>query len=528
MNDTIGPDGQPPPVVLVIGGSDSAGMAGVQADLRTIHALGGHGALAVTAVTAQHSGAVLGVNPVAGAILAQQLEAAKALSPRAIKIGLLATPEQAHLCAQFLRGLDPAVPVILDPVLVSSSGHALADSDDLVMVIRREIMPLCTLVTPNRHEAERFLKQPLMEAPSGRSDQARQLLDQLSAGTGAAFESGVSGRTPALLLTGGHWSASLGSNHSSDCFVSGEKSFWLTSPRIATCHQRGTGCTLASAIATAMALNHDLEDALVIGKMAVNQGLRQAYGWAAQAGPLKITEFPSHGRDLPWLSEHLDLEEPGEAFPDCGPAPLGLYPVVDRAHWLETLLPGGITTIQLRIKDLNGTDLRNELARGVEIARRYGARLFINDHWQYAIELGAYGVHLGQEDLDGADLDVIRSAGLRLGISTHCHYEVARAVRHRPSYLACGPVYPTTSKDMPWRPQRPEGLAYWRQVLSHYPLVAIGGIGRAQLDAVSAVGPDGIAMITALTQTEDPQGTAREFMAAMATSYAGLPVRRFA
>jgi hydroxymethylpyrimidine kinase / phosphomethylpyrimidine kinase / thiamine-phosphate diphosphorylase len=322
-----------------------------------------------------------------------------------------------------------------------------------------------------------------------------------------------SGSALAVLLKGGHWQGQA----SSDYFHSMGHSFWLHSARRDTPHQRGTGCTLASAAATALALGYSLADAVVVAKMAVNQGLRESYGWPGHNGPLSVSGFPDQGDDLPALAETLADNLSAQPFADCGDTPLGLYPVVDRAHWLEALLPTGITTIQLRVKDLHGEALREELRRGIGIARHYNTRLFINDHWQLAIELGAWGVHLGQEDLADADVDAIRAAGLRLGISTHCHYEVARAIRFRPSYLACGPVYPTTSKDMPWVPHGPQGLAYWRRVLRDYPLVAIGGINQERLPAVHAAGPDGIAMITALTLAQDPPATARQLMALMAT-----------
>lgn len=493
------------PVVLAIGGSDSAGMAGIQADLRAITALGGHGATVVTAVTAQNSHVVLGVNPISGEVLEQQLEACAWLSPAAIKIGLLTTIGQVLACVGFLKTVTVRnpIPVVLDPVLASSSGEPLVEPG-VDAAIRDLLMPLCTLITPNRHEAESLVGRSL-EAEWSTPAVASELLSSGSA-------SGRSGKRPAVLLKGGHWPGPV----SSDYFISDDQSFWLTSRRLDTPNQRGTGCTLASAAATALALGYSLADAVVIGKMAVNQGLRRGYGWASHPGPVSVTTFPDDGRDLPLLSERPIEEPEAEPFPDCGPEPLGLYPVVDRAAWLETLLPSGVSTIQLRVKDLEGDALRQEIAEAIRIARSHEARLFINDYWQLAIELGAYGVHLGHEDLVYADVEAIRRAGLRLGISTHCHYEVARAVRLRPSYLACGPIYLTTTKDMPWVPHGPEGLAYWRRVLRDYPLVAIGGIGRDRLPTVNSVKPDGIAMVTALTLADDPQATAREFVAIMA------------
>ena len=210
-----------------------------------------------------------------------------------------------------------------------------------------------------------------------------------------------------------------------------------------------------------------------------------------------------------------DVAEPKSAFmtpslPDGQPCPIGLYPVVDSAEWLSRILPCGVTTIQLRVKNLSGVALEKEIQQSIEIATQYNCRLFINDYWQLAIKFKAYGVHLGQEDLCTADLNAIHQAGLRLGISTHCHYEVARAHRYKPSYIACGPVYHTNTKQMPWVPHGLKGFAYWRELLS-YPLVAIGGINESRIENLKSLSPDGIAMITAITLAKDPQATTRKF-----------------
>ena len=198
-----------------------------------------------------------------------------------------------------------------------------------------------------------------------------------------------------------------------------------------------------------------------------------------------------------------------KSFPSIGDEPLGLYPVVDRALWLETLLPLGVSTIQLRVKDLTGQPLEEEIKRAVEIAKHFKCRLFINDYWQLAIKHGAYGVHLGQEDLVAAAQDEsnpinqLLEAGLRLGISTHCHYEVARAHALKPSYIAYGPVFATQSKDMPWIPQGLTELAYWQQLLD-YPVVAIGGIDLDRAKSIHVLGVSGIAMISYITQAANP------------------------
>jgi thiamine-phosphate pyrophosphorylase len=191
--------------------------------------------------------------------------------------------------------------------------------------------------------------------------------------------------------------------------------------------------------------------------------------------------------------------------------PIGFYPVVPDAAWVRRLLGWGVRTIQLRIKaadhdaDEIAWEVRTAVAAGRDVP---GAQVFINDHWQLALEAGAYGVHLGQEDLDTADITALRDAGLRLGLSTHTPAELARAKAVQPSYLAIGPIYPTTLKVMPYEPVGLERLKAWAQDAAPYPVVAIGGISLALMPGVMACGVDGVAVVSAVTLAPDPQEAA--------------------
>ncbi|WP_341504225.1 thiamine phosphate synthase [Gallaecimonas sp. GXIMD4217] len=197
----------------------------------------------------------------------------------------------------------------------------------------------------------------------------------------------------------------------------------------------------------------------------------------------------------------LSSDEP-LSFPRC-PKRLGFYPVVPDADWVEKLLLLGVRTIQIRVKTLSGAALRQELARAVRLGNDFGARVFINDHWQLAIELAAYGVHLGQEDIQGANLAAISRAGLRLGISTHGYFELLRAEALEPSYVALGAIFPTTTKVMPTAPQGLDKLAHYCRLLPHRPKVAIGGINMDNASSVLACGPDSLAVVRAVTESED-------------------------
>ena len=194
--------------------------------------------------------------------------------------------------------------------------------------------------------------------------------------------------------------------------------------------------------------------------------------------------------------------------------PIGFYPVVPTAAWVERLLSWGVRTVQLRIKSADHTpaEIAIEVIAAIEAGKATpGAQVFINDHWQLALAGGAYGVHLGQEDLDTADIEALRSAGIRLGLSTHTLAELARAKAVQPSYLAIGPIYPTTLKVMPYEPVGLERLTEWAKLAAPYPVVAIGGISLQRLPGVLAClnnDKDGVAVVSAVTLAADPRQAA--------------------
>ncbi|MDO6557771.1 thiamine phosphate synthase [Paraglaciecola chathamensis] len=529
------------PTVLTFSGSDSAGLAGMQMDIKVQHAFNIHCLSVLTAVTAQNNQQVLAVHAVEQTMFDAQIKAVSAFKPGAIKTGLIAQHAQAKSIIDAKQALG--IPLICDPVGAATSGNPLIakGSEDSDGHFTDVLLPHCTLITPNIPEAERLVGFSILSSQDIKNA-AKILLDK-----GAST----------VLIKGGH--GPCAKRFSQDYYCSSTEQFWLENQWIDTQHTRGTGCALASAIASCIALGYCLKDAVVIAKMAITQGLIDAKGLLSNPqgyiqsymdthdkgtgnyeesyedthdkGAVDIRSFPSAQLSLPSLRdddggagcvEPHSFLAPVEPFPDIGDSPLGLYPIVDRADWLETLLPLGVTTIQLRIKDLLDRRLEDEISRAVQIARRYSCRLFINDHWQLAIKHRAYGVHLGQEDLIATQSDAsnpiqqLRSAGLRLGISTHCHYEVARAHSFKPSYIAYGPVFATSSKDMPWVPQGLTGLDYWQNLLA-YPLVAIGGINLERAQAIHALGVSGIAMISEITQADSPLEKTRALLAALRT-----------
>lgn len=190
------------------------------------------------------------------------------------------------------------------------------------------------------------------------------------------------------------------------------------------------------------------------------------------------------------------------AFPPTN-ARLGLYPVVDTVEWIERLLDAGVRTLQLRIKDCAEHEVEQQIVDAIALGKRYQARLFINDYWRLAIKHQAYGIHLGQEDLDVADLDAIHAAGLRLGLSTHDDAELDRALAEKPSYIALGHVFPTQTKAMPSDPQGLEELTRHIKRLKGISTVAIGGISLERVPQVLATGVGSVAVVSAITQASD-------------------------
>lgn len=194
------------------------------------------------------------------------------------------------------------------------------------------------------------------------------------------------------------------------------------------------------------------------------------------------------------------------------------YPIWDDASWLERLLPQGAKLVQLRVKDKPDAEVADQIRRAKALCQTYGAQLVVNDYWQAAIDCGCDYVHLGQEDLDDADLTAIRRHGLKLGISTHDRAELDRALSHDPDYVALGPIYPTILKKMKWRQQGLDKLTEWRAAIGDLPLIAIGGFTVERAAGAFAAGADVVSVVTDITLNDDPEARTREWLAATRAS----------
>jgi len=461
--------------LLTIAGHDPVHGAGITADLATWQAMGLAGSSVVTALTVQDSRGLGALQPVPAKWVRDTLQALlRDGEPAAIKLGMLGSLEVLREVHEFVAARR--CPVVLDPVLGASNGHSSHDADerawlDAVRALAREV----DVITPNLPEAQRL---------------------------------GVLDGPAAVVLKGGHAEG----DRSIDEVMAGARRASLSAPRLAG-SAHGSGCVFSAALAGALAQGWGVFDAACVAKLRVTAGLAQAL----EVGPGRpntnaaALADSTHLPDFRWAD---DGAMPAAAFAPLS-GPLGFYAVLPDADWIERALAMGVRTLQLRLKagSLPQAELTAQLRAAVRAAREVpGAQLFINDHWREALDLGAYGLHLGQEDIGTADLGAIQAAGLRLGVSSHTPLEMCRAQALRPSYIAIGPVYPTTLKAMAYEPVGVERLAQWVSWLKPaWPVVAIGGISLERAPQVAATGVDSIAVVSALTQAEDPRAAAAAF-----------------
>lgn len=519
------------PVIWSVAGNDSGGGAGLSADLRAAAAFGVHLCPVVAALTAQNSHAVTRVQAVAPDFLDAQLAAlAEDMPPVVIKSGLLGSAENVAVLAGWVDRLREQAPValVVDPVLSATSGGVAFADEALIAAYRAQLLPRATLVTPNLDEARSLVGAAVDDgAPA-----LARALQRTGAGAVVVTDgSGAGSRLNVRRL-----------QQSCDWMATPYASGWLALPRLQTFHTHGTGCTFSSSAASAMALGFGVADALVLAKMATRFALARSHEAGSGRGPVCLqpgfAAVPEWLPSLTWGEEppidpagnprgrgHPSLREGGHA---------GLYAVVDSAARVQQVLQAGARTVQLRIKQPAAEDadwpafLRDALAHALAACRQADATLVVNDHWQLALELAGpdgrgLALHLGQEDLLAltvAQRARLLDSGVPLGISSHSLWELARTRGMAPWYVACGPVWPTLTKAMPWRPQGLDNLAWWVRIAG-VPVVAIGGVLEyAQATEAARSGAAAVCVVRGLGQ--DPAQTWPQWQRAVRAA-AALP-----
>lgn len=452
--------------LLSITATDSQCTSGVSADSRVAQALGVRHQQAVTAVTSQGGEQGVSSFAVPAHVVAEQIDRT---DPTAIRLGVVASRAQAKMLRAELANTDAIR--VWDPVLFASAGGELTaiEHGDAIALAQQ-----CDLITPNIVEAQWLSQQPI-----------RNDADMLAAAEKIA-NWGVRG----VLVKAGHLAGEVNKDL---LWLDGEH-YWFEQPKLAQ-SARATGCTLAAYIAAFCALGEALKDSVTLANAALFAGLQQTVDVTQ---PVKVIGWPNQLEDFACIYRG---QRPNTKFVSISQA-MGLYPVVDSVEWVSKLAKAGVKTIQLRIKDVPEAVAENAVIDCVRIQQQYDLRLFINDYWQLAIKHKAYGVHLGQEDIQEATLSQIADAGVRLGISTHGELEWGIARAFNPSYLAIGAIFPTSTKEVVV--VGTERLRRWAALLGDSQrLTAIGGINLSNIQLVTGCGMDSVAVVSAITKADD-------------------------
>lgn len=485
--------------------TDSSGGAGAFADVKVAQRLGCHLEVVVIAVSAQNSQGIQAVQLLDVNIIQAQWQALRQDGwPAVIRLGWL--PAQPALFNWLLQALhDFNGTVIWDPVLGASNGNALTqiwqNADVLPSFIR--LLQRADVITPNVKEAQ-ALAHLIHGAENTESTHVNvktcaQALTELGAKhvliTGLETAEGQ-------LADYFHYSKrnKLGFSELPGPSLLAE--FYLTKAKIkkgTDYETHGTGCHLAASLACLLAKQVNLYDALVQAVCGTALAIESAATNKDGASNAWASHY-KHAQRQHWPQVRTSCNSIRLPFPKLSRA-LGVYGLVDSLQHLQRLITLGIDTLQWRVKNPDAEYIKHT-KQAIQLCQSAGIPLFINDDWRLAIELNAYGVHLGQEDLATADLSAIQTAGLRLGISTHSDWEVARAYALQPSYIALGPVFKPLSKELKYEPLGLKRLAAFVQRYPETSFTCIGGITQHNAAQIWQNGVQSIAVVTDLAHNE--------------------------
>ncbi len=472
--------------VWSIGGFDPSGGAGIVADNHVFTKLNIHAQTIITAITAQNGTSVTHCEPLSATYIEEQFSALLSCGwPKVIKMGLIPNAECVEVLMQCLRSFKGIV--VYDPVMVSSSSKLLM-SPDTLSVLKDKWLKRITVITPNLFEAQ-MLTGKKIENP-----------EDVPLVANALLALGVK----QVVLKGGHLSGKL----AQDYWTNGKAHFWLSTPRIDCAKTHGTGCVFSTSLAAFLAKDEPIEEALVQAKMVLNQSL-QSNLYYHDVLFAKLNDRYMQPPNMPWLSESPLTTHELRSFAPCQ-GKIGLYPIIDDQRMIEKTLKWKIDSLQLRLKNKTIDDCQAQIKQAIEDTKHASFQLFINDYWELALKYKAYGLHLGQEDLNHIDRDALVASGIRLGISTHSYAELARALAYKPSYIAFGPIHATKTKAMHFSPQGIERLKIWRNIVS-LQLVAIGGLNLSNVQAAIDCGVEGISVVSAITKAADPAHACQQF-----------------
>ena len=459
--------------ILVIGGLDPSGSAGLAADLCTVASLGAHGAPVAAALTAQNTRRFHALAPVEADTLADQLRSVlEDLEIDAVKIGMLGTASAVETIHGILetRFGDAWPPLVLDPVLASSTGGSMARTGTVESMVGR-LFPHCTLLTPNALEAADLTGEAVENA-----DQARRAGERL-------LEMGPQ----AVLVKGGHLSPP-----GSDYLARAEGVRVFEGMPIRRGDARGTGCALAAAIAVGLADGRSIDEAVSRARSFIRVAISEGRPLSSDRGP-SLAGPAGTSRRAQTGGLHVIVENPAQAAAAIG---------------------GGATTIQYRKK--NAADTKTMLDE-IAAIQALGVRVIVNDRADLAFAAKAEGVHLGARDLDPRAARSLLGPAAMIGATANSLEQALSLFEEAGSaidYLGVGPVFGTTSKK---NPAARLGLDALSRIVDAVPrpIVAIGGIHAGNVADVLRAGATGVAVLSAVASADDPKAATRCILQAM-------------
>lgn len=484
---------------LTIAGSDPSGGAGMQADLKTFSALGVYGATAITAVTVQNTQSVKYVHKLPPQVVYDQIAAVmEDVTVDAVKIGMVNDAETLDAIVRALTAYRPKF-LVVDPVMVSTSGCALMQPDALA-IMKERLLPMADLVTPNLPEA-----WTLAGTDTSVDDAAQSIL-----------RLGVK----ALLIKGGHAEGKTKTDYLYIYKGEGVKRVEFTAETIDTPNTHGTGCTLSSAIAALLARGNGLEDAVRQAKEYLTEALKAGAGVHVGCGHGPVCHFVKH------TSKQADKQTSGfriitegksnglvcSSARDLSAVRLQFIThFTDKYSYYDSAmmaLEGGCRWIQLRMKDACEDEIERVARLILPECRCKGAVFVIDDHVELALRVGADGVHLGKNDMPVDEARRLAGDGFIIGGTANTFEDVRRLAVQGADYIGCGPFrFTTTKKNL--APML--GLEGYKRILSQMkecgiglPLVAIGGITSDDIPQLMAAGVSGIALSGSVLRAEQP------------------------
>eukprot|EP00210_Caulerpa_lentillifera_P001165 g1121.t1 len=474
------------PRVMVIAGSDSGGGAGIQADIKTCMATGSFASTIITAVTSQNTHGVQSVHGIPSDHVQSQIESILSdLGADVIKTGMLPSADIVKLIAESLSTVEFRA-LVVDPVLVSTSGDSLA-SNEVAQAIIKHLLPICSILTPNIPEAESLLEEPINSVQEMK-EAARKLQSM----------------GPKLVLIKGGHLADSGTSVIIDVVYDGSEMLEIRHPMIQTDRLHGTGCTLASAIASYLAQNFTPVKAVHAAIEYLQEALRNST-------LMKL----GHGKQLPFDHGYFLHHWPVNKNRTLD---LSLYAITDRrcnekhnrelSEAVKQALEGGVSILQVREKNAPSTlEFIQSVHAVMEVAKNFQVPVIVNDRIDVLLATDAHGLHVGQDDLPVDEIRRIIGFHKILGISVKTKDQAIQAEKAGADYLGVGAVFPTDSKD-----SSVIGIDALNQICRtvKIPVVAIGGISQSNASNVLKTGVSGLALISAIFDQHDITSATRD------------------